>query len=358
VRRLLALLVALLLLTACGPATGRSLGGAPAASPPSTSGAPGSPSSPSAPASSSSIAPSQAHDPYVRLADTLHRRGVDIWFETDLVAAWLAGPTAFQTTLTRLGRLAHVPGVVGFKIADEMGYHDGLETPDQTMAFLQAAHEGLARVAPGKQLLVDMVVPDLGCLPWRGGASATCGSTADASYPAAGPEAVTRYLHTGWIDRLDLSTGLLDPTTYAGWGLSLKEAQADAWSHVVSWGWPGLTVLQSRKALAQPGGFQGSASEASDDLDVYVTTPTDAGARAVDIWTWRQPYDGATVSLLPDSLTPNSLWQGLLQQHTDGVQLVTHMTPSAMPTDPTAFAHECDVAATVFSAVFVAAGTG
>jgi hypothetical protein len=140
--------------------------------------------------------------------------------------------------------------------------------------------------------------------------------------------------------------------------MSLKQAQGDAWSHVVSWGWPGLTELQSRKALAEPGGFQGSSAQATEDLDVYVRTPTAAGARAVDIWTWRQPYNGATVSLLPDTLQPNPLWQGLLRLHAQGVPLVTHMTPSAMPTDPTAFAHECDVAATVFSAVFVAAGTG
>jgi hypothetical protein len=160
------------------------------------------------------------------------------------------------------------------------------------------------------------------------------------------------------VDRLDLSTGLLDATTYAHWGLTLQAAQHDAWAHAVAWGWPGLTDLQSRKALAEPGGFHGPASEALTDLDVYVRTPTEAGARAVDIWTWRQPYDGATVSLLADTLSPNPLWTGLRQLHDQGVRLVTHMTPSAMPAAPAPFAHECDVAASVFSAVFVAAGTG
>ena len=88
------------------------------------------------------------------------------------------------------------------------------------------------------------------------------------------------------------------------------------------------------------------------------TPPSHEGARAVDIWTWRQPYDGATVSLLADSLAPNPLWSALQQARASGVSLVTHMTPSTLPTDPVALAHECDVAATVFSAVFVAAGTG
>ena len=94
------------------------------------------------------------------------------------------------------------------------------------------------------------------------------------------------------------------------------------------------------------------------DVGVYVDTPVSAGASAVDIWTWRQPYDGAVVSLLPASLAPNPLWRALRQARVSGVSLFTHMTPSTLPADPAALARECDLAATVFSAVFVAAGTG
>ena len=34
------------------------------------------------------------------------------------------------------------------------------------------------------------------------------------------------------------------------------------------------------------------------------------------------------------------------------------MTPSAMPTDSAGYNRECDLAATAFTAIFVAAGTG
>jgi hypothetical protein len=170
--------------------------------------------------------------------------------------------------------------------------------------------------------------------------------------------AVTSYLQTGWIDRLDLSTGLLDPTTYAAQGLSLAQAQQEAWQEVRDLGWDQLTQLQARKALAAPGGWNGSGQEARDDTTVYVGIPHSFGAGAVDIWTWRQSYDGATVSLLPQTLQPNALWRSLARIRGPGLDLLTHMTPSAMPTAPRAFAHECDVASRVFDAVFVAAGTG
>jgi hypothetical protein len=38
--------------------------------------------------------------------------------------------------------------------------------------------------------------------------------------------------------------------------------------------------------------------------------------------------------------------------------LMTHMTPSMLPADSPGYEHECDLAAEVFTAVFVAAGTG
>src|SRR5262249_38166738 len=130
-----------LVLALAGCGTNGAEGPSPLAPRPSHASASGQPSghhsaSPHGPASD---------DPYINLADALHRRGVDIWFETDLVASWLAGPQQFQTTLHRLKILARVPGVVGFKVADELGYHDGLSSPTQALAFLRAAHQGLAR---------------------------------------------------------------------------------------------------------------------------------------------------------------------------------------------------------------------
>ncbi|HEY4569264.1 MAG TPA: hypothetical protein VIH10_07355 [Kribbella sp.] len=297
-------------------------------------------------------------DRYVVLATALHRRGVAVWWETDLVKRWLGGPPAFDGAIARLGQLAKVPGTVGFKISDEIGYGDGLTSTAQATDFLRQARSRLAEVAPGKKILVDAVVPELGCLPWRGANQESCAQRVRSKYPAATATAVESYLRAGLIDRLDLSTGLLEDSTYAKWGTSRKQAQADAWKRVEAQGWGSLTVLQSRKALADANGYQGSADQAASDTSIYIDVPLAAGAKAVDIWTWRQRYQGQVVSLLAPDLGGNALWTALVQHRRDGVQLLTHMTPSMMPDDANGFDRECTLAAEAFTAVFVAAGTG
>ncbi|TDO48924.1 hypothetical protein EV651_12248 [Kribbella sp. VKM Ac-2571] len=297
-------------------------------------------------------------DRYVALATALHHKGVAIWWETDLVKRWLDGQAAFDGAIARLGQLASVPGTAGFKISDEIGYGDGLTSPAQAADFLRQARSGLAKVAPGKQILVDAVVPELGCLPWRGGNQEGCAQRVRLKYPAASAAAVEGYLRTDLIDRLDLSTGLLSPNTYQTWGLDQHTAQTEIWSRVRAQGWESLTILQSRKALAAADGYQGNAAQAATDTATYIAAPVSAGAQAVDIWTWRQRYQGKVFSLLAPDLGSNALWTSLLQERRLGVRLITHMTPSTMPTDSAAFDHECDLAAHAFTAVFVAAGTG
>ena len=349
---------AALMLAACSTtADGRDATSPPAASVPATTTTAASPSG--SPTDAGSLPPGlDASDPYVQLAAELHRRGVQVWFETDLVKRWLEGPDAFAQAVKRVGALARLPGVEGLKIADELGYGDGLDSPEQARQFLTDTEAAVHRLAPSTSLLVDVIVPELGCLPWRGPDQQACAESARADYPAATEEAMTSYLRTGAIDVLDLSTGLLEDSTYRDWGLTLAEAQQDAWAHVAGSDWPGLTILQARKALAEPGGYQGSDAQAIADVGLYVDIPLAAGASAVDIWTWRQPYEGATVSLLPPDLTPNPLWRQLRDRKAAGAQLLTHMTPSLMPTSEAGFGRECDTAAEVFSGVFVAAGTG
>jgi hypothetical protein len=315
-------------------------------------------SRPSEPTPSRTTAPSLTGDPYADLARQLHSRGVDVWFEADLVKRWLEGPTSFRQALDRLDRLASVPGLRGFKVADELGYQDGLDTPDRTRQFLEDVRAGLRRRAPHLQVLVDMVVPELGCLGWTGHGSRACTRRARTRYPAASVSAVTGYLRAGLVDRLDLSTGMLDEWTYRRWGLTLPLAQRQAWEHVDHLGWSRLTVLQSRKALADVGGYRGSPQDAQQDVHTFVQIPTNAGAAGVDIWTWRQQYDGATVSLLDDRLRDNPLWRDLRRVDLGGVHLFTHMTPSLMPHGRAACTREYDRVASVFDAVFVAAGTG
>ena len=300
-----------------------------------------------------------AGDPYVDLAEELQAQGVSVWFDTDLVGSWLAGPAAFRTTVARLRALAQVPGVVGFKIADEFGYEDGLASEDQARRFLQDARAALDTTKPRVEVLVDVVVPELGCLSWTGGAAQqVCGSEARADHPAASLSAVSGYLEAGLIDVLDLSTGLREPDVYERWGTTRDGVQAAAWSHVEDLGWGRLVRLQGRKALAEPGGYRGSPERTAADVRTYVSIPLERGARAVQLWTWRQPYDDGVVSLLPDDLSITPLWATLRQLRADGAELLTNMTPSAMPQDPAARARECALAAEVFSTVLVAAGTG
>ena len=304
----------LLLLTGCsgGPTVPSATAGSPSAG---TSVSPPAPSGRQSPGTTTTgVATDLPGDRYVALAMALHRRGVAIWWETDLVAKWLEGPAAVDQAVTRLGELAKVPGTAGFKVSDEIGYGDGLTSMAQATDFLRQIRARLAKVAPGKQILVDAVVPELGCLPWRGGNQEGCAQRVRQKYPAASAAAIESYLRAGLIDRLDLSTGLLPDSTYVSWGIDRQTAQTDVWNRVKSQGWGSLTILQSRKALADAGGYQGSDVQAAADATTYVDIPVAAGAQAVDIWTWRQRYQGKVVSLLGPDLAGNALWTALVRR--------------------------------------------
>ena len=346
-RRVLLLLVALATLVACGAhrppgAAHRTAGGADAR-----------PAGPHARVSGVSPGPA---DPYLRAAAQLHARNVRVWFEIDLVARWLDGPTTFQRAVRRVAELAHSPGTVGFKVADELGYHDGLTTQAQVLTFLRATRTALTRVAPTAQVLVDAVVPELGCLPGHDAAGATCAREAQATSPGATVDTVSSYLAAGLVDRLDLSGGLLTASAYRDRGLTLLEADRRVWRRVDALGWSTRTWLQGRKALAMDGGWTGTDATASSTAELYIDVPRQYGAHAVDIWTWRQAYADRSYSLLAPDLRPNPLWDVLRARSHDGAVLFTHVSPSTLSPDALRRAHEYDLVASVFHAVFVAAG--
>ncbi len=338
-------LVALTTLVACG--AHRPAGGADvrtAAPPPRVAGA-----APGLPGITST-------DPYLRAAAQLHDRRVRVWFEIDLVARWLDGPTTFHRAVRRMAELAQSPGTVGFKVADELGYHDGLTSKAQVLAFLRATRSALARVAPQAQVLVDAVVPELGCLRDDGSSGATCARNARATSPGASIDTVSTYLAAGLVDRLDLSVGLLSASDYHDRGLTLLQADRKVWSDVDALGWSAMTWLQARKALAMDGGWTGTDAAASRAAELNVDVPREHGAHAVDIWTWRQAYDRGTYSLLAPDLRANPLWEVLLARRHDGAVLFTHLSPSTLSAGALTRAHEYDLVASVFHAVFVAAG--
>jgi hypothetical protein len=281
-----------------------------------------------------------------------------VWIETELTARWLTGPASFQAGIRRVAFLANRPGVAGIKIADELGYQDGLTTPAQIRQFLLATSRALHAAAPHKLILVDVVLPQLGCLPGHqppGSAAAACAAQARKAYPQLALPEITSYLRLHAINVLDVSTGLLTPGMYASWGTTINAAQAAAWQEAKRLGWPTLVTLQARKALAHPGKFTGTLGQAEADMRTYVDIPLSAGAQAVDIWTWRQKYEGATYSLLNPGLKPNTLWTVLEQQHRAHNVLFTHMSPTSISAGLQANLAKI---ATVFNDVFLPAGTG
>jgi hypothetical protein len=295
---------------------------------------------------------------YADAVDAAHRQGLAVWLEADLVTRWLQGPESLAAGVDRVAELATRPGVVGVKIADELGETDGLDSRQQVLAFLEDASHALRAALPAAtQLLVDVVVPELGCMPGEPSLAIEnkeCAADVRARWPGATLDVVDAVVRSGLLDAVDVSTGLRDPAQYEAWGTTREEAQRAAWKEIARRGWADHAFVAARKAMAFPAPF-GTPVEAAAAVPTFVDLPVAGGARAVDIWTWRQQYDGATVGLMEQGLQRNALWDALLRRRARGVQLFTHFTPSQLQRGLDA---DLAAIATVFSGVFVAAGTG
>lgn len=320
------------------------------------------PDRPSAPARAAVVRPVRSEVPlsdlYAGAVDDAHADGLRVWLEADLVKRWLAGRAAFQAGVARLAALSTHPGVVGFKIADEMGYHDGLDTSTKIQRFLNDSATALRAAAPGKLILIDLLVPELGCMPdylpplrW----ATVCDVQQRGLYPQLTLDRVDGYLRSGAVDVVDLSTGLQPDVTYAGWGVDADTAQRAAWQEVQRRGWSQWVRLQARKALAHPGRYPGTTATARASLRTYVDIPTAMGATAVDVWTWRQLYQGQIYRLPDPGPRSNPLWAALVAEHARGLALFTHFSPRSVEggVQP-----DLRMISTVCTDVFVAAGTG
>jgi hypothetical protein len=322
----------------------------------SGSGATG-PAEPRSPSTAIPVQPANTKD-YAEAVHAALHHGLKVWLEADLVSRWQQGSGSFESALMQIGALARIPGVAGVKIADELGYHDGMNSTSQISTFLSASAAGLGRVAPGKAILVDMSVPQLGCLPehqppllW----STECTVKLAGQYPQLTLGAVTSYLRLGAISVLDLSTGLLPDKTYTGWGSGRDTAQDYAWAEARRLGWSRLVTLHARKALAHPGSDTDSESTVAAAVHTWVDIPLESGASAVDVWTWRQAYRGSMYRILDPHLKPNALWEQLRIRRAHGAILFTHLSPHSLEVGMDA---DLAVLAQVFTGVFVAAGTG
>jgi hypothetical protein len=298
-------------------------------------------------------------DPYATTVSAAHGRGLVVWIDTDLAKRWRQGPRAYQAALTRVVDLARRPGVVGVKVADELAYNDGFDRdPKGVRAFLADAAKRLHTEVPGTKVMLDLVVPDLGCapgVPRLAVQTRACQAAADDSHPALALPVLDRLLADRSIDVLNLSTGLLSGAEYSTWQFTREDAQRAAWSEVRRRGWPKLVTLNARKALAHPGSYTGTPATAQDDVNLFVDLPRSLGAQAVDVWAWRQSYKGQVRRVLNPGLQTNALWRALEQRHAAGVPLLTNLTPSSLEVSLDA---DLDELATVFTGVLVAAGTG
>ena len=290
----------------------------------------------------------------IRAAARLHLR---VWIEVNMVKRWEGGPVPFRDAVKRVAELANQPGVAGIKIADELGYHDGLDSSSKISQFLANTAQALRKAAPGRPILADMVLPALGCMPGAGLAGpgpAACAASATHQYPQLALPQVDGYLRLHAIDVLDLSTGIMPGSTYAAWGTTQAAAQQAAWKEVTRRGWGALVRLQARKALAHPGRYPGTPAQAAADLHTFVDVPLATGAHAVDVWTWHQEYQGAMYRLMNPGLQTNALWAGLQQRHAQYV-LFTHMSPHSVESGLNA---DLAMIATAFTDIFIPAGTG
>jgi hypothetical protein len=296
--------------------------------------------------------------PYMDAIDQAGRDGLHVWIETDLVKRWRAGSTSFRQGIDAVAAEARNSAVVGIKIADELGYHDGLTTSAEVTTFLDATASALRAQAPGKLILVDVVVPELGCLPGYSPPlpqAVSCGATMRREFPQLTIAAFGGYLKRHDIDVLDVSADLKDDSTYAAWGVNANTAESVAWQAITAQGWPSLARLNGRKALAHPGKYGGSASDAEATLHTFVDVPRQFGAQAIDIWTWRQRYQGSVYQLTDPGAADNPLWSGILARRRNGVQLFTHFSPTSVESN---VADDLKQISTAFTDVFVAAGTG
>lgn len=290
---------------------------------------------------------------YEQAVDAAHARNLEVWLEADLAKRWLAGPASFKEGIDGLARLAARPGVVGVKVADELGYKDGFDArPDKVRAFLSETRRALSAAAPGKQVLVDFVVPALGC---AGSGQRDCVKAADTRFPALALAQLDRLFAARLIDVADISTSLLEDSRYRAGGTDRKSAQRAAWAEIARRNWDEGTTLHARKALAHPGRYERTPAEAEADATLFVDIPLAGGAAAVDIWAWRQTYKNEVVRLADPANAPNALWAALLKRRAGQAKLFTHFTPSSVERG---LGPDLDMLAKSFNAVFIAAGIG
>ncbi|MDH2427078.1 hypothetical protein [Sphaerisporangium sp. TRM90804] len=255
-------------------------------------------------ASRRSLAP--PNDATGKAAAAAVKLGMRVWIESELAPAWTAGKEQFDAAVASLAAQAARPGVVGVKFAQDLGYW-GFKSAADVREFVTSASAALREAMPaGKDLAVDVVVPELGC-----GQSEPCQAALRTKYPLISRANVEKYVLTGDVDHVNVSSGLF-ASEYAKWKITPDKALRNQWIAVRARGWDTRVHIGAREVgLSQSGATKLTAAQAEAAAKLRVDLPLQAGVQTVTLWTHRQSWDGATWRILDPGLAPNTMWKAL-----------------------------------------------
>ncbi|GAA1268368.1 hypothetical protein GCM10009677_21070 [Sphaerisporangium rubeum] len=229
-----------------------------------------------------------------------------VWIEGELAPAWQAGKDQFDAAVASMAAQASRPGVVGVKFAQDLGYW-GFKTAADVRKFVKDSSTALRAAMPaGRQLAVDVVVPEMGC-----GASETCVAALRTKYPLITRANVEKYVLTGDVDHVNVSSGLF-ASEYSKYKITPDKALRNQWIGVRARGWDTRVHIGAREVgLAHSGANKLTAAQAEAAAKLRVDLPLQAGVQTVMLWTHRQNWDGTTWRLLDQGLANNTMWKAL-----------------------------------------------
>ncbi|MCW2878061.1 MAG: hypothetical protein JWQ95_2161 [Sphaerisporangium sp.] len=261
---------------------------------------------PSAAPSASKQALAAPNDTTGKAAAAAVKLGMRVWIESELAPAWTAGKDQFDAAVASMAAQASRPGVVGVKFAQDLGYW-GFKSATDVRKFVKDSSSALrAAMPPGRQLAVDVVVPEMGC-----GVSEPCQAGLRAKYPLITRANVEKYVLTGDVDHVNVSSGLF-ASEYAAYKITPDKALRNQWIAVRARGWDTRVHIGAREVgLAHSGANKLTAAQAEAAAKLRVDLPLQAGVQTVMLWTHRQSWDGATWRILDQGLATNTVWKAL-----------------------------------------------
>ncbi|MFD8564688.1 hypothetical protein ACFV1N_46120 [Streptosporangium canum] len=254
------------------------------------------------------------NDPAAQAIQQAQALGLHIWLETDLVAIWQAGADQLKAAAARLAQQANQPNVLGVKFATDLGLRGGFTDPAEVRRFVAETSAALRAVLPpGRRLAVDVVVSELGC-----GQNRQCVDAMHASFPLLKLAEVERYVLTGAVDAVNVTTPLFNPflDIYKQAGLSADRVLQQQWMALRIRSWdsrvPGLYIGARELGLAHPDNkpaLTGPAAETA--VKARLDGPLRLGVQHVVLWTWRQNWSGTAWRLNDAGLRANDVWDAL-----------------------------------------------